>query len=95
MKLIPYILLVALFLSCSLINPNLLIIQNDSKFDILVTIETINVHGLNIKKNDKYDIILYPGKFDIKVEIPAIGYNKKYNTEIIYLEKHMFIFNLN
>lgn len=95
MKLIRYILLITLFLSCSLINPNLLIIQNDSKFDILITIETINVQKLNIKKSEKHEIILHPGKFDIKVEIPEIGYSKIYNTEIIYLEKYLFIFNLN
>jgi len=95
MKHISYILLQALSLSCSLLNPNLLIIQNNSKFDILITIENINIQGLNINKGDKRDIILYPGKFDIKVEIPEIGYSKTYNTEIMYLEKNMFIFNLN
>ncbi|HOV14632.1 MAG TPA: hypothetical protein PK771_10140 [Spirochaetota bacterium] len=88
------IFLLQLVLSCSLISPKNLLIENDSKYTIKVIVESGEKEHLVIKKNSGDFILTYEDKVKLQIKIDEIGYTQEIIVKVNYLETKKITFNL-
>ncbi len=81
-------------LSCSLIEPTCLIIQNDSQYTIFVSLNKGNKREIILEDGHGDFILIYPGTVKLSVYIEVIDYQKNYSVSLNYLEKKKFVFSI-
>ncbi|HPO50665.1 MAG TPA: hypothetical protein PLO89_10100 [Spirochaetota bacterium] len=93
-KNLTILLCLSIFWGCNLISPKNVLFQNNSKYDIKVSVNKEGYDELFIKKNSGIFILTYEEIIVLTVKIEEIGYISEIHVKNDYLDKKMINFNL-